>query len=177
MIYGKNVSSQNCSLQKDLQIFSDIVSDKTYIFNFNLKNTFKVQKFNFSNKMCDIRKNVKMEIYWPKWGLQILNRPFFDKMFILCFDFKTHYWKSKIQFFNQNIYYLYRQKKILKTPFTVSIVEKIFFTVESVDFHCFNSEIWLIHSNLFLAMFISQISLKISKFWLIRIKRIQSKDL
>ena len=28
---------ENCSFQKDLQILSDIVSDKMYIFHFNLE--------------------------------------------------------------------------------------------------------------------------------------------
>ena len=34
------------------------------------------------------------------------------------------------------------------------------------------SEIWLIYSNLFLAIWISQISLIISRFWLIQIQRV-----
>ena len=67
------------------------------------------------------------------------------------------------------------------------ISEKIFFTAKSVNFHWLNqwkkyflllnqlisteviSEIWLIYSNLFLAIWISQISLIISRFWLIQI--------
>ena len=35
--YEKNVILQNCSFQLDLQILSDIASDKKYIFHFNLK--------------------------------------------------------------------------------------------------------------------------------------------
>ena len=55
MKYEKNVSSQNCLFRKDLQIFSDIVSDKTYIFHFNLKeNTIKIQKFHCLNKKREI---------------------------------------------------------------------------------------------------------------------------
>ena len=75
--------------------------------------------------------------------------------------------------------------------------EKIFFTLKSVNFHWFNSEknifhcqisqfslsnqsifteiiseIWLIYSNLFLAIWIRQISLLISRFWLIQIYRV-----
>ena len=47
-------------------------SDKTYIyFRFNLI----------------YEKNVEMENYLPKWGLQILSRTFFDEMYILCFGF------------------------------------------------------------------------------------------
>ena len=55
------------------------------------KNRIKIQKFHYLNKICDILKIVKMENYLPKWGLHILSRTFFDKMYILCFDFK--YWK------------------------------------------------------------------------------------
>ena len=34
-------------------------------------------------------KNIKMSNYLPKSGLQILIRTFFDRMYILCFDFKN----------------------------------------------------------------------------------------
>ena len=30
-----------------------------------------------------------MENYLPKWGLQILNRTFFDKMYNLCYGYKN----------------------------------------------------------------------------------------
>ena len=30
-----------------------------------------------------------MEIYLPKWGLEILISIFSDRMYILCFDFNT----------------------------------------------------------------------------------------
>ena len=71
--------------------------------------------------------------------------------------------------------------------FTDSSVKKIFFTVKLVNFNWLNqwkkyfsllnqfiftkviSEIWLIYSNLFLAIWNSQISLIISIFWLIQI--------
>ena len=66
-------------------------------------------------------------------------------------------------------------------------IEKIFFTVKLINSHWSNqlekyisllnqliftesiSEIWLINSNLFLAIWISQISLLISRSWLIHI--------
>ena len=39
------------------QIFSDTVSDQMYIFFLLiLKNTIKIQKFHFLNKICKIRK-------------------------------------------------------------------------------------------------------------------------
>ena len=48
---------QNCLFQQDLQILSEIVSDKMYIFHFYLKkNTIKVLKFHSSNKISDIQK-------------------------------------------------------------------------------------------------------------------------
>ena len=37
------------------------------------------------------KKNVEMKNYLPKSGLKILSRTFFDKMYILCFDFEKHY--------------------------------------------------------------------------------------
>ena len=51
--------------------------------------------------MWDAEKNVGMGNYLSKWGLQILIETFFDKMYILCVEFK--YWKSKIQPLNQNM--------------------------------------------------------------------------
>ena len=54
--YVKNVRTQSCSFQTDLQIFSHTVSDKTYIFRFNSKNTIKIQKFHFLDKICEIQK-------------------------------------------------------------------------------------------------------------------------
>ena len=45
-------------------------------------------------------KNVEMKNYLSKWGLQMLNRTVFDKIYILCLDFK--YWKSKIPFSTKN---------------------------------------------------------------------------
>ena len=47
---------QSGSFLKDLQFFSHTVSDKTYIFRLNLKNTIKIQKFHFLDKICEIQK-------------------------------------------------------------------------------------------------------------------------
>ena len=47
---------QNCSLQRGIQILSDTVSDKMYIFDIFLKNTIKIPKFHFLNQICEIRK-------------------------------------------------------------------------------------------------------------------------
>ena len=52
----KNVRMQSCSFQKDLQFLFHTVSDKTYIFSFNSKNTIKIQKFHFLNKICGMQK-------------------------------------------------------------------------------------------------------------------------
>ena len=59
--------------------------------------------------------------------------------------------------------------------FALSLIHQctryMYFTVKSVNFHLFVSEIWLIYSNLFLAIWISQISLITSRFFLIQIQR------
>ena len=46
MKYEKNVKLQNCSFQLDLQMLSDIVSDKMYIFGFNF------EKYNWNSKIA-----------------------------------------------------------------------------------------------------------------------------
>ena len=56
MKYEKNARKQSCSFQKDLQILSDIVSEKTYIFVSIPKNTIKIQKFHFLDKIYEIHK-------------------------------------------------------------------------------------------------------------------------
>ena len=53
--------------------------------------------------------------------------------------------------------------------FTDSSVNKYFSLLNQLIFTEIISEIWLIYSNLFLAIWISQISLIISRFWLIQI--------
>ena len=40
-----------------------------------------------------------MENHLPKWGLQILSKTFFDKMYILCFGFKKTPLKIKNSIF------------------------------------------------------------------------------
>ena len=56
MVQEKNVSLQNFSFQKDLQILSGILSNKMYIFLLISKNMFKNQTFHYLNKISDIRK-------------------------------------------------------------------------------------------------------------------------
>ena len=46
----------SCSFQKDPQILSHIVSDKTYILRFNSKNSIKIKKFHVLDKICEIQK-------------------------------------------------------------------------------------------------------------------------
>ena len=53
--------------------------------------------------------------------------------------------------------------------FTDESVKKIFVTVKSVNFHWNNQWNLTVYSNLFLAIWISQILLIISRFWLIQI--------
>ena len=40
-----------------------------------------------------------MENYLPEWGLRILSRIFFDKMYIWCYDFKKTFLKNKNSIF------------------------------------------------------------------------------
>ena len=54
--YEKNVKKQNCSLQKDLQILFLPFFDKFTVLVLIVINTIKNQKFNFPDKLCDIRK-------------------------------------------------------------------------------------------------------------------------
>ena len=54
MNYEKNVRIQSCLFQKDLPIWSDTVSDETYIFRFNSKNTIKIPFFR--QNICEIQK-------------------------------------------------------------------------------------------------------------------------
>ena len=56
MKYEKNVRIQSCLFQKDLQVLSHTVYEKTYIFCFNSKNTIKIQEFHFLDKIYEIHK-------------------------------------------------------------------------------------------------------------------------
>ena len=53
--------------------------------------------------------------------------------------------------------------------FTDSSVKTIFSLLNQLLFTEVISKIWLIHSNLFVAILIGQISLIISRFWLIQV--------
>ena len=55
-------------------------------------------------------------------------------------------------------------------------MEKIFSLLNQLIFSEAISGIWLIYSNLFLAIWISQISLMISRFLLIHIWRVEKKS-
>ena len=48
----KNVRIQSCSFQKDLQILSHIISEKTYIFRFNSK------KYDSNSRIPFFRQNI-----------------------------------------------------------------------------------------------------------------------
>ena len=54
MKYEKNVKMQSCSFQKDLQFFSRLIK---HIFFVSIpKNTIKIKKFHFLDKICEIQK-------------------------------------------------------------------------------------------------------------------------
>ena len=56
MKYEKNVNLQNCSFQKDLQIFLTQFLIKRIFLILILKNTIEIEKFHYLIKICDIRK-------------------------------------------------------------------------------------------------------------------------
>ena len=60
----------------------------TKLFALIKKNTIKIKKFNFLNKIR-YDKNIDIENYLPESGLEILIRKFFDKMYILYFIVKN----------------------------------------------------------------------------------------
>ena len=47
---------QGCSFYKDLQFLFHTVSCQTYIFRLNSKNTIRILKFHFLDKICEITK-------------------------------------------------------------------------------------------------------------------------
>ena len=57
----------------------------------------KIQKFHFLNKICETWKKTPR---WKtiQWGLQILIRTFFDRIYILFFDFKNTIENEKFYF-------------------------------------------------------------------------------
>ena len=70
-----------------------------------------------------------------------------------------HQWKGYFQLLNQ-------------LNLTDSWVEKYFSLLNQLILTEVISEIWLIRSNLFLTIWISKISLIISRFWLIKVQRV-----
>ena len=89
-------------------------------------------------------------------------------------------WKSKYVFFSHWLFSLYgllSKSESVKFSliesviclFTNSSVKKYFSLLNQSIYTEIISEIWLIYSNLFLAICISQILLIISRFWLIQI--------
>ena len=64
---------------------------KRTVFVLIVKNVIKNKKFNFPDKLCDIKKNVKKQNYSFQKDLQILFRPFFDKMHSFCYNRDKYY--------------------------------------------------------------------------------------
>ena len=85
---------------KKTQVCKIVCFNKIYKFcltYFLIKRIFfiliKKIRLKFKNSIIQTKyvryeKNVEMENYLSKWGLQILSRIFFDKMYIFCFSFK-----------------------------------------------------------------------------------------
>ena len=68
-----------------------------------------------STKFVRYEWNVKMENYLSEWGLQIISRTFFEKMYILCFDFENPI--ENQEFHLLNIIYETRNKRWIAKPF------------------------------------------------------------
>ena len=58
--YEKNIMIENCSLQKDLQIWIENLFIKCMLFFLIQKITIGNLKFNFLTRICEIRKNVRI---------------------------------------------------------------------------------------------------------------------
>ena len=116
-----SIRSKNCVWQFQIKcIFFVSVS----------KNTISIQKLKFWTEYVRYNKNVEMENYLSDWGLQSFIGTFFDKiwtlksiiniivwnLYILCFNLKKPYWKSKIQFFNQNMSEAYKTECETRGP-------------------------------------------------------------
>ena len=109
----KNVRIQSCSFQKDLQILSHTVSEKTYIFVSIPKNTIRIQEFHFLDKICEIQKKTF------KWKIVCLNEVYkFPSrhfgtgciFYVLIFNIK------KIRFFSPK-YVRYEIRVVLQNRF------------------------------------------------------------
>ena len=92
------------------------------------------------------------------------------------FCLKSNKFIFKKNLFHSSIYLLSKSESVkfsliesVTCLFTDSPVKKYFSLSNQLIFTEIISEIWLIYSNLFLAISISKISLKISRFWLIQI--------
>ena len=94
------------------------------------------------------------------------NPPFnkvLDKNFEVCEQNKKHFVLSR----SESVKFSLIESVICL--FIDSSVKKYFSLLNQSIFTEIISEVWLIYSNLFLAIWISQISLIISRFWLIQI--------
>ena len=84
------------------------------------------------------------------------------------------FWKQKLMYFGHNSLNLNKSNfHWLNQWFAFSLIyqrNKYFSLLNQLIFTEVISEIWLIHSNLFLAIWISEISLIISRFWLIQFR-------
>ena len=63
-----------------------------------------ISEFHFPFKLYEIRKNVMIQNSLLHKDLQVWIAIFFHKMYISLFNLKKYYWKSKIKFFNNNMW-------------------------------------------------------------------------
>ena len=89
--YEKKVMTQNCLLNKDLQVRIAIFYHKMYIFLSNLKKYYwksKIQFFN--NNMWNSKKKEFCKIVRLNKIQQIMSDIVSDKIYILYFNFKKY---------------------------------------------------------------------------------------
>ena len=106
---------------------------------------------------------------WQKFQTQLIN----FKLLLLC-KMATYTWRGLVYNYfgiilsnSESVKFSLIESVICL--FTDSSVKKYFSLSNQSIFTEIISEIWLIYSNLFLAIWINQISLVISRFWLIQI--------
>ena len=89
--YEKMLTSKVIHHKENYNFDFDHFLIKRTVFVLILKNVIKNQKFNFPDKLCDIRKNVKKQNCSFQKDLQILFWPFFDKTHDFCFNRDKYY--------------------------------------------------------------------------------------
>ena len=110
--------------------------------------------FKFNNNVF-LRENEK--IFTRRWTHSIFL--LFLSLYSLNLNQSNFHWLN--QWFALSLIQYWKQY--------FSLLNQFIFAIGSVTFHWVINEIWLLHSNLFLDIWIGQIAMIISRFWLIQI--------